>query len=274
MTDAKIEETHVPIARIHQDPQFQMRVMVNRETVSEYAELIRGNKGKWPFVEPVKLVRVKGKKGEQPTLVLVDGWHRIAAAKQAGEDHVVASIIDGTTQAAFKEALSANSRHGLPRTNGDKRKAVAAALERFPGMDARKIADMVGVSHTMVNDARKRLEAASSELGVEGPSTSSKPTGAEDKVESASSFAPGPGAPALPKMPTASAAASSSSVPVPVAGDAVGGAGDADIDLLDKITGEAQECLDRLSGRVPASCRGKWYGFLTRYAALQGEPVC
>jgi hypothetical protein len=73
-------------------------------------------------------------------------------------------------------------------------------------------------------------------------------------------------------MPTASAAASSSSVPV--AGDAVGGAGDADdVDVLHKITGAAQELLDDLSQRVPASCRGQWYGFLTRYAALQGGPA-
>jgi hypothetical protein len=75
-------------------------------------------------------------------------------------------------------------------------------------------------------------------------------------------------------MPTASAAASSSSVPVPVAGDAVGGAGDADgFDLVDKVTGAAQELLDDLSQRVPASCRRQWYGFLTRYAALQGGPA-
>jgi hypothetical protein len=269
VAEATIAETHVPIASIHQDLQYQMRERVNRETVSEYVELIRDNEGKWPFADPVKLVRVKGKRGEGPTLVLVDGWHRVEAMKQAGEDHVVAVIIDGTAEAAFKQALGANSRHGLPRTNGDKRKAVAAALERFPGLDARKIAKLVGVSHSMVN-ARKKLEAASSEPGVEGPSTSSKPTGAEDKLEAASSVAPGPGAPALPKMLTASAAASSSSVPVPVAG----GAGDADdVDVLDKVTGEAQEHLDRLSGRVPASCRGQWYGFLTRYAALQGGPA-
>ncbi len=263
MADENIDETHVPIASIHQDPQYQMRERVNRETVSEYAELIRSNKGEWPFADPVRLVRVKGKKGAEPTLVLVDGWHRIEAMQQAGEDHVVAVIIDGTAEAAFKEALGANSRHGLPRSNGDKRKAVAAALERYASWDNRKIAKLVGVSHTMVNDARKRLEAASSEPGVEGPSTSSKPTGAEDKVEAASSVAPGPGAPALPKMP------------VPVAGDAVVGAGDADdVDVLGKVTGEAQELLEDLSQRVPASCRGRWYGFLIRYAELKGERPC
>jgi hypothetical protein len=272
VADAKIEETHVPIASIHLDPQYQMREKVNRETVSEYAELIRGNKGKWPFVEPVKLVRVRGKKGEQPTLVLVDGWHRIAAAKEAEEDHVLAVIIDGTAEAAFKEALGANSQHGLPRSNGDKRKAVAAALERYASWDNRKIAKLVGVSHTMVNDARKRLEAASSEPGMEGPSTSS--TGAENKVEAASSVAPGPGAPALPKVPTAAAGASSSPVPGPVAGDIAVGADNADGDLLDDIMGEAQEFLDRLSGRVPASCHGQWYAFLARYASLKGESPC
>lgn len=64
----------VQIADIVRDARLQCRVEVQQETVRAYAELLKDG----TELPPVSLLRVD----EQ--LLLVDGWHRVAAAQAAG----------------------------------------------------------------------------------------------------------------------------------------------------------------------------------------------
>ncbi|MGC4050997.1 MAG: hypothetical protein QM757_16655 [Paludibaculum sp.] len=63
----------------------------------------------------------------------------------------------GTQQDAQWRSYSANGRHGLRRTNADKRRAVEAALRMKPELSDRAISDHVGVDHKTVGSVRMQL---------------------------------------------------------------------------------------------------------------------
>src|SRR5579859_653578 len=51
---------------------------------------------------------------------LVDGFHRITAAKMAGLTEIEADVSQGTREEAVWRSFSVNARHGLRRTTADK----------------------------------------------------------------------------------------------------------------------------------------------------------
>jgi hypothetical protein len=59
---------------------------------------------------------------------LVDGFHRVAAAQQAGMTELPFTEKSGTYREALLFSLSVNATHGLRRSNADKRKAVMTLL--------------------------------------------------------------------------------------------------------------------------------------------------
>ena len=92
---------------------------------------------------------------------LYDGFHRVEATSRSGKYTVRAIIHQGTQQEAQWASYAANSRHGLKRTNDDKRRQVIAALRHPTGasMSNREIARHVGVDEGTVRDYRSKLES-------------------------------------------------------------------------------------------------------------------
>lgn len=60
---------------------------------------------------------------------LADGFHRFFAHKKLGLLEVAADIREGTKRDAILFSVGANGKHGLRRTNADKRKAVETLLK-------------------------------------------------------------------------------------------------------------------------------------------------
>ena len=88
--------------------------------------------------------------------IVVDGFHRLQAMYRTGRQTCLVEYIDGDLADAQFLALSANSRHGLRRSNADKENAVKAALahpltQDLPDM---QIADICGVSRPFVGSVR------------------------------------------------------------------------------------------------------------------------
>lgn len=81
------------------------------------------------------------------------------AAQNVGKSRVEALVTVGTWKDAMRAACGANASHGLRRTNADKRKATEIALREFPDETIRAIAEMVGVSHTYVQNLRSPKES-------------------------------------------------------------------------------------------------------------------
>ena len=112
---------------------YQVRQEVNQETVDRYANVLRahpeamqrgmeGNlEGRSPL-PPIKVAIVSG------ALIVVDGWHRIAAHELLGLRHIEAEIGGSASEEEARwMAARANMQHGLPL----KRKELRAAFGAF-----------------------------------------------------------------------------------------------------------------------------------------------
>ena len=153
------------------DAGTQMRAGTRLETVKEYEQLFTGKK--WPFDDPL-VVFTNGE-----SYWLADGFHRFEAAQRAGRASVSCDIRKGTLQDAQNFALGANAKHGLRRSNDDKRFCVNAALsmERWQDKSNAMVAEACGVSDRFVAKIRKEIEASTpngSELN--STATRKKPT--------------------------------------------------------------------------------------------------
>lgn len=97
----------------------QIREVISQETVYKYKEDMEEG-DQFPPIETVF---------DGTTYWLTDGFHRYHAMKILGQRTVDVLYQPGTLQDAQVIALGANARHGLPRSNADKRRAVLRALE-------------------------------------------------------------------------------------------------------------------------------------------------
>ena len=105
----------IEISRIKTDGGTQPRVSTHQETVAEFP---RGVQSRHQNAACHAVF-------DGTDYWLADGFHRFWAAKEAGLTEIYEEIHPGTLRDAILFSLSANSKHGLRRTNADKRKAGA-----------------------------------------------------------------------------------------------------------------------------------------------------
>src|SRR5262245_6103638 len=91
---------------------------------------------------------------------LADGFQRLEAAKKAGFTKAEFDVYSGEFEDAKLYAAGANQKHGLRRTNADKRRAVRFVLEVKPNWSNTQIGQHVGVTHVFVGNARAEVAAA------------------------------------------------------------------------------------------------------------------
>jgi ParB-like chromosome segregation protein Spo0J len=145
MDKVKIKNLAIDLIQIDRGTQF--RASINDAKVGEYSEILDGVT-EWPFDTPCEVFF------DGTDYYLVDGFHRYLGAKRIGRASVRCVIRDGSLRDAIKFALSANARHGLHRSNEDKRKAVDFALcdVEWRRLSNRAIAELCGVSEYLVRD--------------------------------------------------------------------------------------------------------------------------
>lgn len=141
----------IAIEEIKTDCSTQMRCEINQSIVKEYTDLIDGDQ--WPFDDPI-VVFSDGK-----SYWLADGFHRLEACKESGNMLAECEVKKGNLDDAQDYALQANGKHGLRRTNEDKKKAVEFALncERWAKRSDNMIAKHIGVSQPFVGSIRNQL---------------------------------------------------------------------------------------------------------------------
>ena len=137
----------------------QSRVELNQETVAEYAQAFTAGASFPPVV-----VFFDG-----ANYWLADGFHRYFGARDAGESAIDAEIRTGTQRDAVLYSWGANDKHGLPRSNADKRNIVTVILKDEQGRQwsDRDIAKRFGFSHPFVGNVRRSLETVTSEKPAE-----------------------------------------------------------------------------------------------------------
>lgn len=136
-------EKMVNVVDLNLHKSFQPRNGLDEETIEEYAEEIKD--GTFP---PIEVVVVDDK------MFVVDGFHRVEACRDAKVKQIKAIVRTGSKSLAQWLAASSNRKHGLRRTNADKRRAVKMALQAAPAASLREIAEHCGVSHELVRTVK------------------------------------------------------------------------------------------------------------------------
>lgn len=127
----------------------QSRAGLHVETISEYADAMRDG----DTFPPVDVYH------DGESYWLADGFHRVEAAYKAGLTRLSANVHQGTRRDAVLASVGANARHGLRRTNEDKRRAVQTLLkdDEWAQWSDREIARRAGVSAPFVATVRAQL---------------------------------------------------------------------------------------------------------------------
>ncbi|GAA4214177.1 ParB N-terminal domain-containing protein [Microbispora amethystogenes] len=97
---------------------------------------------------------------------VIDGIHRVRAARLRGEWAIRARYFDGDDAGAFVLAVESNVRHGLPLSLADRKSAARRILREHPGWSNRAVASVVGLSPKTVGALREQHGAQVTEVRI------------------------------------------------------------------------------------------------------------
>jgi len=142
-----------PIQSLTFDPDLQIRVKINKETIASYAEQMatEDEMKKFPAVE----IYYDGAK-----YWLADGHHRRAAAEKAGHDKVWAVIKSGTRADALWGAILGNGKQGFGLTRADKQRAILLAIAEWPEHSDAVLAEAIGCGKSTIRRHRDQNPGA------------------------------------------------------------------------------------------------------------------
>ena len=141
----------IEISKIRIDGGTQTREKLKEATVKDYIEAIKAG----ATFPPVTLFF------DGSNYWLADGFHRYFATKKAGKKQIHEDITPGTQRDAVLHSLGANTSHGLPRSNKDKKRAVETLLNdpEWSKWSSRAIAEKCVVSHSYVSTLRDKMKS-------------------------------------------------------------------------------------------------------------------
>lgn len=90
----------------------------------------------------------------RPSMRVIDGMHRLRAAKLRGEKRVEVRFFDGDEESSFVLAVRVNVIHGLPLSLVDRRAAAARIAAAYPQWSDRMIGLVTGLSGKTVAAVR------------------------------------------------------------------------------------------------------------------------
>jgi hypothetical protein len=99
-------------------------------------------------------------------MTVIDGMHRFAAASLKGQQMIDVEFFDGTDADAFLRAVEANTAHGLPLSQADRRAAAGRIIASHPHMSDRAIAVSTGLAASTVARIRRRSTDAVPQLNA------------------------------------------------------------------------------------------------------------
>lgn len=90
------------------------------------------------------------------TMRVIDGTHRLMAARLRGRETIEVEFFGGTSADAFLYAVQANVTHGHPLSQADRRAAVKRIIASHPHLSDRAIAQIAGLGAKTVATMRER----------------------------------------------------------------------------------------------------------------------
>lgn len=116
---------------------------------ADHAETLAGTGAQLPPI----LVR-------RSTMQVIDGMHRLDAARLRGDTEICVQFFDCTEDEAFMIAVATNISHGLPLTLADRRAAAARIVRLRPEASDRWIAELAGLAAKTVAAIRHEFPDA------------------------------------------------------------------------------------------------------------------
>ncbi|WP_280369156.1 ParB/RepB/Spo0J family partition protein [Nocardia wallacei] len=106
------------------------------------------------------------------TMRVIDGMHRLHAARAQGREWIEVVFFDGSTAEAFRRGVELNTAHGLPLTLSDRNAAAERLIETMPDLSDRAIAHTTGLAAKTVASIRHRstaeLPQSNTRVGADG----------------------------------------------------------------------------------------------------------
>ncbi|MDA5145918.1 ParB/RepB/Spo0J family partition protein [Streptomyces sp. AD681] len=100
------------------------------------------------------------------TMRVIDGMHRLAAARRNRLDVVEVRYFTGTEEESFLRSVSANVAHGLPLSPDERKTAAHRILDMCPELSDRAVGACTGLSPKTVASVRSRSTEDSTRLNV------------------------------------------------------------------------------------------------------------
>lgn len=161
--EAEVRE--VPLSELIMDADTQVRVAIDEGVAEEYAAMYReGGKDALPPIDAVET--------DAGEVIPWDGFHRACGAETAGLSSIMVRVTPGARDDARWLAISANKRHGLKRSNADKRRAAEMAVRMRPELSDRLLAEHAGVSFALIASARKQVQEYCTSPPADAPAAS------------------------------------------------------------------------------------------------------
>nr|ALK27899.1 putative transcriptional regulator [Streptomyces sp. DSM 11171] len=106
------------------------------------------------------------------TMTVIDGYHRLRAARLRGESTIAVRFFDGDRAEAFVLAVRLNVTHGLPLALADRKRAAERIIASHPQWSDRRVATVTGISPGTVGEIRKSTvrdpDATGGRIGQDG----------------------------------------------------------------------------------------------------------
>jgi len=101
---------------------------------------------------------------QRATMSVIDGAHRLLAARMRGQREIAARLFDGDRASCFVVAVRANVTHGLPLSLADRKAAARNVIRFYPQWSDRMIASVSGLAARTVGGLRHLPGAENSQL--------------------------------------------------------------------------------------------------------------
>lgn len=106
------------------------------------------------------------------TMRVIDGAHRLIAARLRGQGKIAVRFFEGDEADAFVLAVKSNIAHGLPLSMADRKRSAGCIIASHPQWSDRRIASVAGIAPGTVAEIRRRtpgrLPAEHKRIGQDG----------------------------------------------------------------------------------------------------------
>lgn len=137
------------------DNSFMIRQTLDPEAIKRYQELLRDNEGKCPAL-----------KIQKETLRIIDGWHRLQAAKHENIEKIGCEIWDVPDSELRALAYKFNRKHGVPIPSIERNKTIVDLYIK-DGKTQEQIAEIVNLSQQRVSMILESTNTSNAKLSRE-----------------------------------------------------------------------------------------------------------